>query len=494
MPQRQMPHPNHTRAPSVRTLLLWPSLLLATVGLLIIVVWAGLWIQRLFISQAEQELEIEAFLVANALRDPLANFLEGESPRGRPLGNLVLSYAADTGARIVVALPDGRIVFSSEADMPFDRLPMTIELQAALAQSEQHDIRPDDLGSGELRLYAAAPIVGEDGMIGLVQLSVPYAPIQQQVVSVWLRTGAIAALVVGMLALALLWLARVLNAPLEALTTVAETMAEGHLDVPISPKGPAEVQRLALAFATMAARIREMLVQQQQFAAHAAHELRSPLTSMRLRLEMIERLVQSGDEMRLQRYLQETETELQQLETLVSDLLSLASIEHETDAVQKPVDLAPLLYAVADELHPELRTRGVQIEMNVPPHLPLVVGHSSHLRIAVRNLLDNAIKYGHDGGRIALRAYATPTSVVVEIQDWGKGIEPADLPHLFDRFYRSKAVRGMNIRGTGLGLAMVKAIVERHRGAIEVESEPGKGTTFRLMFPIASDSVLSMPE
>jgi len=102
MPLQPIQHTNQNRAPSVRTLLLWPTLLLTTVGLLIIIVWAGWWIQRLFISQAEQELEIEAFLIANALRDPLSNFLEGEGPSGRPLGNLVLSYAADTGARVVV--------------------------------------------------------------------------------------------------------------------------------------------------------------------------------------------------------------------------------------------------------------------------------------------------------------------------------------------------------------------------------------------------------
>lgn len=483
MPPQPIQHTNQKRAPSVRTLLMWPTLLLATVGLLIIIVWAGWWIQRLFISQAEQELEIEAFLIANALRDPLSSFLEGEGPSGRPLGNLVLSYAAETGARVVVTLPDGRIVFSSEADIPVDRLPMTVELEAALAQSEQHDIRPDEFGTGEQRLYAAAPIVGEDGIIGLVQLSIPYAPIQRQIWLVWLRTGLIAAFVIGLLALALLWFSRLFSAPIEQLTAVAETMAEGNLDARITPEGPAEVQRLAQAFVTMAARIREMLAQQQQFAAHAAHELRSPLTSMRLRLEMVERLVQHGDQERLRRYLHETEVELQQLETLVNDLLLLASVEHEDDIAMQPVDCAPLLYALADEMSDRLRTHGVQIEMDVPPHLPLIQAHPTHLRIALRNVLDNALKYGREGGRLAIRALATPTNVIIEIQDWGKGIDPADIPHLFDRFYRSKVVRGSGVRGTGLGLAIVKAIVDRHQGTIEVESASGEGTTFRFLFP-----------
>ncbi|GAP63625.1 hypothetical protein ARMA_2048 [Ardenticatena maritima] len=487
--QTMQPPPHKRRhAPSLRALLLWPSLVLATVGLLVIVIWAGLWIQRLFISQAEQELEIEAFLIANALRDPLENYLSAQFPSGRPLGNLVLSYAADTGARIIITLPDGRIVFSSEANVPFDHLPLTTELQAALAQSEQHDIRPDDFGTGEQRLYAAAPIVGEDGIIGLVQLSIPYAPIQQQIWSVWVRTGSMAALVIGALTLALLWLARTLSAPIIHLTTVAERMAQGHLDTPITPKGPAEIQRLALAFATMAQRIREMLAQQQQFAAHAAHELRSPLASIRLRLEMIQRMAANGQSEQIQQYLRDTETQLTHLETLVNDLLLLASLEKAEETARQPIDLAPLLYELVDEMAAELRQHRLRVEMDVPPHLPPIAGHPSHVRVALGNVLDNAIKYSPDGQRIAIRARETSEHLIIEVQDWGMGIAPEEMPHLFDRFYRSKAVRGANIRGTGLGLALVKAIVEQHHGRVEVESEPGKGTTFRFIFPLASMS------
>ncbi|MDQ7030208.1 MAG: hypothetical protein Q9O62_10730 [Ardenticatenia bacterium] len=162
-------------------LLLWPYLVLATVGLAVLVLWAGLIIRTLMIEKVEHELEIEALLIANALRDALESWMEEELPAGRPIGNLVLSYAEETNARIIVTLPDGSIVFSSDPDTPLRVLPASVELRAALALTEQHNIRPDDFGSGELRLYTAAPVVEGNEVLGLVQLSVPYEPIQQAI-------------------------------------------------------------------------------------------------------------------------------------------------------------------------------------------------------------------------------------------------------------------------------------------------------------------------
>ncbi len=471
--------------PSLRSLLLWPYLLLSTAGLLALVVWAGFWLQNLMVEKAEHELEIEAFIIANALREPLDEWIHGEVPERRPIGNLVLSYAHETKARLVVALPDGRIVFSSDPNTPVGVLPPSVEIQAALAYSEQHDIRPDDFGTGEMRLYAAAPVTEGSEVIGVVQLSVPYAPLQNQIRLMWLRLGLFSALLVSAIAAASIMLARALSSPIQHLTEVAERLAEGELETPVHPHGPFEVRRLALAFRTMARRLHEMLEQQRQFAAHAAHELRSPLASVRLRLEMLERMDADLELDRRQRYLREASQQLARLEGLVNDLLLLASLEQENAMPTESLDLAPLLYELADEVAPLLRAKKLRLHVDVPPHLPPVQANATHLRVAVRNLLDNAVKYTPEGGTITLRGTANEQEITVEVRDSGPGIPPDELPHIFHRFYRSKRVRGSSVEGTGLGLAIVQAVAERHRGRVEVESQPGKGTTFRLSLPRA---------
>ncbi len=460
--------------------------MLATVGLAVLVIWAGLMLQTLMIEKVEHELEIEALLIANALRDALGNWVEGELPSGRPIGNLVLSYAEETRSRIIVALPDGSIVFSSDPDTPLEALPSSVELRAALALTEQHNIRPDDFGSGQLRLYTAAPVVQGDQVLGLVQLSVPYGPIQREIQAMWLRLILVSAGLVAAIGFASVLLARRLSAPIRHLTEMADRMARGDLEAPVRPHGPHEIRRLAVAFETMARRVREMLAQQRQFVDNAAHELRSPLASIRLRIDMLARLANghAGNRERFERYLRETEAQLAGLEQLVNDLLLLSSVEEE-EMPAALLDLSPLLYELADEMAPLVREKAHRLVLEVPPHLPPVKGNETYLRVAVRNLLDNAIKYTPAGGTITLRARAEAGEVIVEVEDTGPGIPDEEVAHVFDRFYRSRAARGSRITGVGLGLALVHTIVTRHGGRVGVESRPGAGTCFRIYLPTA---------
>ncbi|MDQ7030209.1 MAG: HAMP domain-containing sensor histidine kinase [Ardenticatenia bacterium] len=279
-------------------------------------------------------------------------------------------------------------------------------------------------------------------------------------------------------------LARWLSAPIRHLTEMADRMAEGDLEAPIRPHGPHEIRRLAVAFETMARRVREMLVQQRQFVDNAAHELRSPLASIRLRVDMLARLAngQAQDKERFERYLRETQVQLIGLEHLVNDLLLLSSVEQE-HLPTEPLDLAPLLYELADEMAPLMRAKALHVRMEVPPHLPTVQANRTYLRVAVRNVLDNAIKYTPEGGEVVLRAYATANEVIVEVEDTGPGIPPDEVEHIFDRFYRSQTARSSRTSGVGLGLALVHTIVTNHGGRVDVESWPGKGTCFRLHLP-----------
>lgn len=168
---------------------------------------------------------------------------------------------------------------------------------------------------------------------------------------------------------------------------------------------------------------------------------------------------------------------------------------------RSPLDLAPILYEVADEMTPLGQAAGVHLQMDVPVHLPAVTANAEAMHIMVRNLLDNAMQYTPAGGLITVDATPEgsrpPTAsnapalgdqtsgVSIRVTDTGAGISAEHLPHIFERFYRVDKARSRRQGGAGLGLALVRSIVEAHGGGISVKSTVGQGTTFTVRLPLS---------
>ncbi len=498
---------------SLQNRLILTHLVLMIISLSSLIVWIGQRLHRAIIEQAEHNLEIEAFLIANALQEPMHEWAEEETTLPQAS---IRSYAQNITGRVTITDAHLYVLFSSDPRVPIHIEENHAEFLAARSGSEQHDIRLDEW-SGEERLFVAAPILGEEQeLLGFVQLSVPMAPIYSQIRQTWLNLFTIGAMILGGTVLAGLWLAHQISRPVEHLTQMAEEIAQGNLEQRVTPAGPEEIQRLGRAFNRMADRIQEMLARQQAFVANAAHELRSPLTSFRLRLEMLQTHARHHREL-TERYLHEMEKELDHLQTLVDHLLALTTLDSGQPPERAQLDLAPLLYELAEAMMPLIQQAGLTLSLEVPHHLPPVLANAEQMRIVFRNLLDNAIKYTPQGGKIllyadTLAARATslpaspplqtvsffsrqpnpapknPTSLEVRIQvaDNGIGISPEDLLRIFDRFYRADHTRSRRRSGAGLGLSLVQSIVQAHAGRVEVSSLPGKGSTFTVYLPVAS--------
>jgi two-component system OmpR family sensor kinase len=177
------------------------------------------------------------------------------------------------------------------------------------------------------------------------------------------------------------------------------------------------------------------------------------------------------------------EREVEHLKELVDHLLVLVSLDEGQQPPRVTLDLAPLLNEVADELGPLARAAQIDLRVDVPPHLPSVQGSPEQLRIVVRNLLDNAIKYSLAGSAVVLNAWGTDDAVAIEVRDRGIGIPAEALPAIFERFYRVDAARSPDRGGAGLGLALVQAVVTAHGGSVSVQSAPGQGSSFRVQIP-----------
>lgn len=226
------------------------------------------------------------------------------------------------------------------------------------------------------------------------------------------------------------------------------------------------------------------------FIANVSHELRTPLSTLMGFIETI-RGPARDDPAAQQRFLGIMDEQAQRMSRLVTDLLSLAKIElEEHSPPTETVDLATLIGAVAATLELKAAKRKVRIRLDLPSPLSPVVGDSDQIIQVFQNLIDNAIKYGAEGGeiRIAAETAAEPLAplaaerfVTLVVSDQGPGIAREHIPRLTERFYRASPLKG----GTGLGLAIVKHVVNRHRGRFRIESEEGVGSRFIVSLPVA---------
>jgi len=248
------------------------------------------------------------------------------------------------------------------------------------------------------------------------------------------------------------------------------------------------------AIAVLSDRTRERAVENMRadFVANASHELRTPLAGLIGFIETL-RGPARDDAPAQERFLGIMAEEAARMNRLIDDLLRLSRIEVAEHRVpEDEVALAPLLRRIAALFEPLVAERRLRLLIEVPETLPRIAGDEDQLAQVLQNLLDNAVKYGREGGTVRLAAAACPPGgrwpprpgVVVTVQDDGAGIPREHLPRLTERFYRVDKGRSRAVGGTGLGLAIVKHAVNRHRGQLAIESVEGEGSVFRVWLPL----------
>jgi len=263
--------------------------------------------------------------------------------------------------------------------------------------------------------------------------------------------------------------------PVRRLTIAAEDIARTERLAPIQVEGDDEIARLASAFNQMLASLAASRDRQRRLVADAGHELRTPLTSLRTNIDLLTQAGDSLPEEARTELLSDVRAQLEELSTLVGDLVELARDE-PTPAVIGTVEL----HEVLDHAVARVRRRAPSLSFVVSADPWFVEGDAAALERALTNLLDNAAKWSPPAGTVTvgLRAGA------VTVDDEGPGIAEADLPHVFERFYRSTDSR--SLPGSGLGLSIVAQVAQRHEGTVEAGRSPAGGTRMTLRIPGAS--------
>src|SRR5256886_6870070 len=222
----------------------------------------------------------------------------------------------------------------------------------------------------------------------------------------------------------------------------------------------------------------------RDFVANVSHELRTPLSILRGYIETLLDNSKTPHE-ELLRILRVMERHSNRLELLVEDLLTLAQLESGNPDLQlEIVDLPEFLREMIRDWEKKLATKQLSIVVDIPPTLSPIRADRTRLQEALYNLLDNAVKYSREHGKIRLSVRQSDNKIELSVSDEGIGIAREDLPRIFERFYRADKARSADkVRGTGLGLAIVKHIAQLHGGRVEAESEVGRGTTIRVILP-----------
>lgn len=375
---------------------------------------------------------------------------------------------------IQIALPDGRIIWRSE-NLLGDSLPVLPRLALGEFRSLQVSVQ------GELQRLLVYQTRLAQIAVGYSVQEIEAVLRQLAVVLLWAVPAVLVVSVVGG------WLlARASLRPVETIRQTAETITAQNLSLRI-PEPPThdEIAQLVRTLNQMIARLEASFQQIRQFSADVSHELRTPLTILLGELELALRSRKSPEE--YEAVLSSMLEEVLRLHRIIERLLELARAESGQLTLERElVDLAALVQEIATDVELLAQERGLCISSQTEPGV-WVLGDALRLRQAVLNVVDNALKYTPPGGQVRLSVRSEAHEALVEVHDTGIGIPPEEQPRIFERFYRVEKSRARlsNSDGAGLGLAIVRWIVEAHGGQIEVDSEPGRGTCVRFRFPRA---------
>jgi signal transduction histidine kinase len=380
------------------------------------------------------------------------------------------AYASRTGARVVIVNADGTSVVDTDGGLPraFTNRP---EIVTALSGGRFSGARFSQTLGADL-FIGAVPVASGPHVYGAVRLTVLNREVEAQVRRMWLSLGAVVLVAVGATAVVAFVTARSITHPVAELRRKALRIADGDFSASMSVEdAPPELTELATAFDDMALRLERLLESQRAFVADASHQLRTPLTAVRLRLENLEALAGATEAGGIS----EVVVEVERLSTMVDQLLELSRAgETSVEAVDVAAVVeqrARLWEGVADDQGITLATVIDSADRCMASVVP------GGMEQILDNLIDNAIRYSPEGGAVSVTARRAPDgSCLLLVADSGPGIPEADLPRIFDRFWRGASGQP----GTGLGLAIVSHLVARSGGTVSAYPAPSGGLVVRV--------------
>lgn len=427
------------------------------------------------LTELRNGLERDAFVLASYVQSRLTD------PDTSELATIAFNYSVETKGRVVIIARTGEVLADTDplrdGIRNFSSRP---EVAAALDQKVASGSRySESLKTG--LIYVAVPVSLGNEVVGAVRLSYSTQQVEDRVHQYWLLLGLAGAVTLAVAATVGIFIARWVTRPLGELNDAAREIGSGDLDARADAShGPPEVRALASSFNLTAERLRELLVAQEQFVADASHQLRTPLTALRLRLEMIETEVEGP----VVEDIEAAHSEVLRMSRLVDGLLALARAERSPGAGPSTISIGPVIAERLSIWEHVARERSVSL-ITVPTALD-AVADPDRLSQILDNYIANALEVSPPGSSLMIRTsievHGTDRYTVVHVTDQGPGLTDEQRDHAFDRFWRVDAGRS-ELGGSGLGLAIVSKLAEADRGRAELRAAPSGGIDAVVLLP-----------
>ncbi len=403
-----------------------------------------------------------------------------------------------SASRFWVVDSHAKIISGSEGLSEHDELcPDNEQLQSALKGEMAVNRGDTPINNESIKetnvpvLSVALPVYIDNKIVGAVFVCNPISEISRSITKTFEMLMMAGMIVIAILTLISNFISKSITRPLEEMTKVSLEIAKGNFSQRISVSSSDEVGKLAETFNYMVvkvcdtmgelknekSKIEEMERLQREFVANASHELRTPLTTIRGYLEAIMEGVVKGQDK--EKYISIILKETLRLHRLVNSLLDLSRIESgKINIIKRKLNITNIIEKTTIQLKPLIENHQIDLELILPENPEFVYGDEDLIAQVIINYITNAIRYTPDGGKITVKAVRSENEVQVNIADTGIGISPDNLPKVWKRFYKVNEARALSKEGAGLGLSLVKEIVEHMGGRVWAESTPGQGSTF----------------
>lgn len=482
---------------NIYTRILFTNVTAFVVGLIAVTMFSSFVVKQITYDQVQQDLLRKAKRVNFALLQQTDNAWwvtpAGQANEQGNSGQDFLKFLADTfDARITIFNKDGNIVGSSEEQEVVPGSKVDVKFVEILTRGETEVTRKVDRETGQLTLIAIVSMGNNKDIIEngiLLEAKPSNLELALNKMRLYLIIGGMAILVIFIFIS--VYLAMYISRPISRLATTVSEISRGSDVLSVEDQPLDEINVLAGQLNKLAARLQKMQAESSRMVEERArlfgeisHELRTPLTSVQGFVEALrDGIVQ--DKALMERYLNTIYTQTLHITRLVDDLLALSRLESGNITVEKlPVDLVSLAQGVVMSMEAVANSKNTSILFEKKTENAVVIGDVDRMEQIIRNLLKNAIR-ATENGTIRVGVGIRQSEVVLTIEDNGIGIAPEDLPHIWDRFYRVEDQRGSNMQenGSGLGLVIVKKLVQLQGGNIDVASQLGNGTIFSISFP-----------
>ena len=421
---------------------------------------------------------VELFTRANIVANITSRYIEYSKEL---ISSTITDLEIDEGIRVIVADNEAVVLFDTSEASNLEGRTLLKSVVVNALKGEDALQREYEENAG-WNLSVAVPMIKEGVTIGVVYLSTSVEEIIDFLADI--RTGLfsiaiIVSLLIGMLSFIM---AEIITRPVESLITVIKKMAGGDLKQRVEIKGKGEIAQLGHAFNNMSDKLEQVQEKRQQFISDASHELKTPLSSIKVLSESLLQTPNPDAEI-VKEFLYDINGEINRLSRIIDKLL----IHTKMDTDEKPLNISRinvgvLINKIYKSMLPLIRKKNINLEIYENADV-YINADEDKIWEAIFNIIDNSIKYSNEGGIIRISINDNSKNAIIVIEDNGIGIPENEVDRIFERFYRVDKARARETGGTGLGLSIAMDAVKLHGGDINVESEEGRGSRFIITLP-----------